>query len=1550
MVIEIGIVYSLGTNFNVTDGISSVCSLAVLQCGVINSLYQTRGTGSTAEVFRLNPFLQAYVQVGTLQSSTNTNATNSSYNAVTQLVYSSPAGGSVINVYDPADNYNFLGVINLTGASANTNNTLFSNGNNVGYVNGGRIVTFDVSGVSTYPASVPVSEVVISGTFSSAADYDLVGSHIYGMSNSSPPRLTKIDVSTGVSQRFDLTVANATTNTDPLSSNTYGAVWQDAQGNFYAFNNGNGDIYQITDVATATTGTNFTKILVADPSGTNDGFGCEIGRNPLDWDSDGIVDSIDIDDDNDGILDVVEDENLDGDNNPLTNFTDTDGDNIPDGYDLDADGDGIPDNNEAQTTIGYIVPNGIYDAQGLDTAYPGGLTPVNTDAVLTNNDSVPDYLDTDSDNDGISDTVEAVITFSGDDVDQDGLDDAIDAITTGLEDANGIINDTAILQDTDGINDVDFRDVLDSDNDGIVDTEDIDDDNDGILDTAEAEGSNDPLGDEDGDGVPNFADSNDNGGTGDGSTTDYTDSNLDGIPDVYDTDNDGIPNHLDTDSDGDGCSDANEAYGINGSDGNDGEQYGFGDPLTLGEGEVNANGTVVSASYGGTNAAVTDAGDSSICDQCPDVIPTGNPTAALLAGDVTFDVNTGGNEFDPAILNSITVSGQPNPFTGIARPELTTYQFANPAASNQFITEQLTTTNDISEGPAIFDPALIEANSNTNLRNFLALNGGIVSTDYVQFIYNAEITSASNRYVVITEQGGNNEVTIQALDNSLSLIGNAVTVTAADYIDTGVLITFGVNVEAAIYPLTALVPSGTDVKGIRVTQSGASGDGGDGKAFILYDEAFLTPPPTINAVTNIVQPTCPTNEGSITIDATDNGGGIIEYSINGATGPWQTSNVFNNLTPGTYTLAVRYQSVPLCLAEATNTTVLIESGYNITNITASDITACNDNGTSSVITDDTFTSDLTVTYDNVPPTGTLEITGDVTISIPVGSLDSATSHLFDDVVLPANGADLSFTATFSDAPSCTYTDSAVLTAPYECSDDSCLDIVPSDNPTAALLAGDVIFDVNTGGNEFDPAILNSITVSGQPNPFTGIARPELTTYQFANPAASNQFITEQLTTTNDISEGPAIFDPALIEANSNTNLRNFLALDGGIVSTDYIQFIYNAEITSASNRYVVITEQNGNNEVTIQALDNSLSLIGNAVTVTAADYIDTGVLITFGVNVEAAIYPLTALVPSGTDVKGIRVTQSGASGDGGDGKAFILYDTAFLTPPPTIEATTSSVQPTCIVNQGSIVVDATDNGGGTIEYSLTSLSGTNDQTWQGSNTFSNLPPDTYTIVVRYQSTPACTAISTNPILLDDATCSLSLIKSITSITSAGATGLLDDQIEYTFTVTNTGDEDLSNIIVTDPKVGTVACLATTLIPGASTTCTAIYTILQSDVDAGGVENSATATAEVPGGDTGNTADDIIDISDAGTESDGTTVVVSPETEETSDLDNVNGDNNDADPTNDVTSLVIPEDPSIESVKTVAISNDVLPAGASLGDELTYTITVTNTGNVTLDGV
>ena len=181
-----------------------------------------------------------------------------------------------------------------------------------------------------------------------------------------------------------------------------------------------------------------------------------------------------------------------------------------------------------------------------------------------------------------------------------------------------------------------------------------------------------------------------------------------------------------------------------------------------------------------------------------------------------------------------------------------------------------------------------------------------------------------------------------------------------------------------------------------------------------------------------------------------------------------------------------------------------------------------------------------------------------------------------------------------------------------------------------------------------------------------------------------------------------------------------------------------------------------------------------------------------------------------------------------------------------------------------------------------------------------------------------------------------LIKSIASVTSAGGAGAVDDVINYSFTVTNTGNVNLTGIAVSDADVDNLTCGATTLAPGASTTCTATYTITQADVDAGGTENTATVTASSPG----NT-DDVTDDSDTGTDA-NTDPVGDPANEETPDLDDVNGDNNDTDPTNDPTPFDIAPDPSIELIKSIASVTSAGGAGA-VDDVINYTFTVTNTG-------
>jgi uncharacterized repeat protein (TIGR01451 family) len=136
-----------------------------------------------------------------------------------------------------------------------------------------------------------------------------------------------------------------------------------------------------------------------------------------------------------------------------------------------------------------------------------------------------------------------------------------------------------------------------------------------------------------------------------------------------------------------------------------------------------------------------------------------------------------------------------------------------------------------------------------------------------------------------------------------------------------------------------------------------------------------------------------------------------------------------------------------------------------------------------------------------------------------------------------------------------------------------------------------------------------------------------------------------------------------------------------------------------------------------------------------------------------------------------------------------------------------------------------------------------------------------------------------------------------------------DTVGYSFTVTNTGNVTLTGVKVTDPLTS-LNCSVGTLAPGQSdsTTCSASYTLTQPDVDAGEVDNTATADAKAPQGE------DVTASSSA--------------------------------------TVSLPAAPSLDLVKTASLDDTVVaPSGrADAGDKVAYSFTVTNTGNVTLTGV
>ena len=411
------------------------------------------------------------------------------------------------------------------------------------------------------------------------------------------------DTASSIGNLVNINVLNNDSDpeTDPL---TLSVTANGSNGNAIVNNNGTPAV--LTDDTidytpnVGFTGTDTFTYQVDDGNGGTDTATVTVSVDPNDFDGDGINDSIDIDDDNDGIPDSVE------------GTGDFDNDGIPNHQDLDADGDGILDLAETGLTPaeiatldtdgdGEIDSGNSFGANGLadpvETVAESGAVDYDNNGVADNpanhdTDLNPDFLDLDSDNDGVTDVIEAgqpdsdgngfadtghTPVISTPDTDGDGVPDVHD-----LDSDNDGITDTieAGLSDTDGDGLVDgfidsngdgFDDSVaasptvlpDTDNDGIPDIHDLDSDNDGITDTIEA-----GLSDTDGDGhIDGFTDAD-----GDGYDDAVTTTPPSPLPD---TDNDGVPDVHDLDSDNDGITDTTEA-GLSDGD-NDGRIDNFTD-------------------------------------------------------------------------------------------------------------------------------------------------------------------------------------------------------------------------------------------------------------------------------------------------------------------------------------------------------------------------------------------------------------------------------------------------------------------------------------------------------------------------------------------------------------------------------------------------------------------------------------------------------------------------------------------------------------------------------------------------------------------------------------------------------------------------------------------------------------------------------------------------------------------------------------------------------------------------------------------------------------
>src|SRR5207342_3137902 len=113
------------------------------------------------------------------------------------------------------------------------------------------------------------------------------------------------------------------------------------------------------------------------------------------------------------------------------------------------------------------------------------------------------------------------------------------------------------------------------------------------------------------------------------------------------------------------------------------------------------------------------------------------------------------------------------------------------------------------------------------------------------------------------------------------------------------------------------------------------------------------------------------------------------------------------------------------------------------------------------------------------------------------------------------------------------------------------------------------------------------------------------------------------------------------------------------------------------------------------------------------------------------------------------------------------------------------------------------------------------------------------------------------------------------------------------------------LAVTDAKAGSISCPTTTLAPGASTTCTsAAYVISQADVDAGFVTKTASAAGTAPGGGT---------------------VTSNPSTTDTT----------------------VAQASTLQLTKSAAVTDVNSNGRTDLGDRITWSFLVRNTGTTTI---
>lgn len=1213
--------------------------------------------------------------------------------------------------------------------------------------------------------------------------------------------------------------------------------------------------------------------------------------------------------------------------NPIgdTCSVDSDGDGLSDSRDLDSDNDTIPDNVEAQSTAGYEAPIGIdSDGNGLDDTYesrPGqgeGLFPVDTDF-----DGQSDYLDLDSDDDRAFDIKEAGNRI--DDANSDGVtDNAVGA--NGLDntheaaddysDPNGVVNGPTSLPDVQYPGgEVDFRsDLTDVDLDGISNRLDADEDNDGIRNAVECPAVTSSTSDS------WFSPT----GQVDSSTLE-TDQGI-SVTMTNPTDAGNGTFALGAVSTISGSSPNNLVQTVGGLDPPDGTnralqyvQLTFSEPITstsffIGSLDLSV-GEKVYFSIGGGYTGVLNFNDG--------IAPTFTTTGAASVTPSTYVQPSNGEELPG--LSAISINGKAivtvssaTAFTEVylrivdsaTSSTVTYFQFQGVTnASSPIDTDGdgIADCRDLdSDNDGISD--LVESGQDASARD--TNNDGIVDTmtdpatgdtdsDGLADIADGD---AGGAYVVPVNTDANPVADYLDLDSdgdgipdtiesrlTAGYVQNDGNVSNNDADEDGVISLFDSNDASGGYGGSFIPPVDTDAdgtpdfrdldsdadgltdmteSGLTLSGSDANRDGADDALGVTY----VDPDGSINdprsGLANQAGDTTevgyreippPAPAISVTKTASPAGAGVgdtITYTITVTnTGNVDLASVS---VDDPLTSDESCPAGPLAVGDSVDCTATYQ-------ITQADADLGRVNNTASAIGTDSSGNEGTGQASNVYP---VSQTPDFDV------VKTGTIRNLDGDGIPQAGDYVDYTITVTNTGDVTLSDIAVTDPKTGAVTCNVTRLAPGEVATCEAVSVLTQADILTGSQQNTASVTAKDPTGGSVTGEGGTTLPVAFTPQLTvtktpttNEYVANQLINYTIVVVNsgnvEITD-IAIDDPAAPDASCPAT--SLLPGEQMICTASHL--LTQAEFDSGTF----------SNTATVTGLDPRGGGVSESDTfATPFPYSPSLDITKVGVPVDT---DLDGMMEAGETINyTIKVTNTGNA----------TVDNVTVTDPniTNLSCAPTTLPPGAISTcTGSLTLDQDDINAGTIDNSA-SVTGDDP----GGNPVGAGP---VSVTTDLPAKPNLTTVKSG-VLRDDVV--------------DDDLAQVDETIDYTITVTNSGNVPINNVSVADPLITLGTCTPAapaSLNPGESISCAGTYTLLKADVDRGSVLNVATAT----GTDINGT-----DVTDQGS-----------------------------------TNTVLPADASMSVVKTGVFNDQNGDSLGQLGETVTFTITVTNTGNLTLNNV